>query len=66
MEEVNIKWLNLNSGEWAKEETISLDWKEVPWVGPERVLVISPGSGVGGPEDGYGNGDAFIGIIEAK
>ncbi|MDR8389680.1 hypothetical protein NC796_00935 [Aliifodinibius sp. S!AR15-10] len=66
MEEVTVKWLNLTSGEWEKEETIALDWKEVPWVGPDRVLVISPGSGVGGPEDGYGNGDAFIGIIEAK
>ncbi len=65
MNEVNIKWLNLTSGEWEKEETITLDWTEVPWVGPDRVLVISPGRGVGGPED-YGTGDSFIGIIEPK
>ena len=64
MNEVKIRWLNLTSGVWENEEIVAIDWNEVPWVGPDRVLVISPGSGVGGPEDGYGNGDAFIGIIE--
>ncbi|MDO3385639.1 hypothetical protein QWI17_07300 [Gilvimarinus sp. SDUM040013] len=63
IDEVNIKWLNLTSGEW-KEETQTLDWTEIPWQGPDRVLTISPGAGAGGPEDGYGTGDPFIGIIE--
>lgn len=66
MNEVNIKWLNLVSGEWQEEETVILDWAEVPWKGPDRVLVLSPGAGVGGPDDGYGTGDSFIGIIEPK
>jgi len=66
MHEVNIKWLNLTNGEWEKEETKTLDWTEVPWFGPDRVLIISPGAGVGGPDDGYGSGDSFIGIIRPK
>lgn len=64
--EVNIKWLNLTNGEWEEEVTKTLDWTEMSWVGPDRVLVISPGAGVGGHEDGYGTGDSFIGIIEPK
>ena len=57
LEEVSVKWLNVSTGEWEKEETVKLDWnKEVSsWWGPDRVLVLTP-------EDF----DSYIVIVEAK
>jgi hypothetical protein len=61
MDEVTVKWLNVTRGQWGREETITLDWTEVPWWGPDRILTLTPpGSGE------YGTGDSFIAIIKPK
>ncbi|MEX0647246.1 MAG: hypothetical protein WD139_05645 [Balneolaceae bacterium] len=58
MDEVTVKWLNVTNGEWEEEEKVTLDWTDVPWWGPDRVLVLRPGSG------DFGTGDSYIAIIE--
>lgn len=61
MDEVSIKWLNVTTSEWEREETKTLDWAQVPGHGPDRVLVVSPGN-----TPGQGSGDSFIGVIKPK
>lgn len=64
MDEVTVKWLNVTRGEWEKEETVTLDWTEVPWWGPDRVLYVTPG---GIENTGGGNRrNSYIAIIEPK
>ena len=64
MDEVTVKWLNVTRGEWEKEETVTLDWTEVPWWGPDRVLYVTPG---GLENTGGGNRrNSYIAIIEPK
>ena len=56
MDEVTVKWLNITNGEWEEEQTVTLDWTEVPWWGPDRVLVLTPRT--------RGTSDSYVAIIE--
>ncbi len=62
-DEVTVKWLNITNGVWGQEETLTLDWSEIPWWGPDRVLYITPG---GFADAGGIRRSSHIAIIKPK